>query len=92
MNISGAIDMAAKSAGIIPASPCRDVEAPSIDKALVHAEEAINSTPAAPEREPDLLDQEPSEVRQKRKIAFLTHLSPTAANNFCSGLFVTVLI
>lgn len=72
MNVSGAIDMAAKSAGIIPASPCRDVEAPSIDKALVHAEEAINSTPAVPEREPDLLDQEPSEVRQKRKNAFLT--------------------
>ncbi|KAI7803655.1 putative protein cramped-like [Triplophysa rosa] len=59
--LSSAIDMAAKSAGIIPGSPCRDVEAPSIDKTLVHAEEAINSTPAAPEQEPDLLDQEPSE-------------------------------
>lgn len=56
--------MAAKSAGIIPGSPCRDVEAPSIDKALVHAEEAINSTP---EQETDLHDQDPSEVRQKKK-------------------------
>ncbi|RXN12804.1 cramped-like isoform X2 [Labeo rohita] len=56
-----AIDLAAKSAGIIPGSPCREVEAPSIDKAIVESEEAMDSTPAAPELEPDLLDQEPSE-------------------------------
>lgn len=61
--VSGAIDLAAKSAGIIPGSPCREVEAPSIDKAIVESEEAMDSTPAAPELEPDLLDQEPSEVR-----------------------------
>lgn len=56
--------MAAKSAGIIPGSPCRDVEAPSIDKALVDDDEAMNSTPAAPGEESELLDQEPSEVRE----------------------------
>lgn len=61
--VSGAIDLAAKSAGIIPGSPCREVEAPSIDKAIVESEEAMDSAPAAPELEPDLLDQEPSEVR-----------------------------
>lgn len=55
--------MAAKSAGIIPGSPCREVEAPSIDKAIVEPEEAMDSAPAAPELEPVLLDQEPSEVR-----------------------------
>lgn len=61
--VSGAIDLAAKSAGIIPGSPCREVEAPNIDKAIVESEEAMDSAPAAPELEPDLLDQEPSEVR-----------------------------
>lgn len=60
--ISGAIDLAAKSAGIIPGSPCREVEAPSIEKAVVESEEAVESAPAAPELEPDLLDQDPSEV------------------------------
>lgn len=60
--VSGAIDLAAKSAGIIPGSPCREVEAPSIEKAIVESEEAMDSAPAAPELEPDLLDQDPSEV------------------------------
>uniref|UniRef100_A0A671Q0I6 Protein cramped-like n=2 Tax=Sinocyclocheilus anshuiensis TaxID=1608454 RepID=A0A671Q0I6_9TELE len=60
---ASAIDLAAKSAGIIPGSPCREVEAPSVDKAIVESEEAMDSAPAAPELEPDLLDQEPSEVR-----------------------------
>ncbi|XP_016109626.1 protein cramped-like [Sinocyclocheilus grahami] len=59
--LSSAIDLAAKSAGIIPGSPCQEVEAPSIDKAIVGSEEAMDSAPAAPELEPDLLDQEPSE-------------------------------
>uniref|UniRef100_A0A672RLR0 Cramped chromatin regulator homolog 1 n=1 Tax=Sinocyclocheilus grahami TaxID=75366 RepID=A0A672RLR0_SINGR len=58
-----AIDLAAKSAGIIPGSPRREVEAPSVDKAIVESEEAMDSAPAAPELEPDLLNQEPSEVR-----------------------------
>ncbi|XP_051996009.1 protein cramped-like isoform X2 [Xyrauchen texanus] len=57
-HLSSAIDLAAKSAGIIPASPNREMEAPSIDKAIVDSEEAMDS---APELEPDLLDQEPSE-------------------------------
>uniref|UniRef100_A0A673GQ27 Protein cramped-like n=1 Tax=Sinocyclocheilus rhinocerous TaxID=307959 RepID=A0A673GQ27_9TELE len=39
------------------------IKAPSIDKAIVESEEAMDSAPAAPELEPDLLDQEPSEVR-----------------------------
>uniref|UniRef100_A0A8C1P1Z8 Protein cramped-like n=1 Tax=Cyprinus carpio TaxID=7962 RepID=A0A8C1P1Z8_CYPCA len=60
---ASAIDLAAKSAGIIPGSPCREVEAPTVDKAIVESEEAMDSAPAAPELEPDLLDQEPSEVR-----------------------------
>ncbi|XP_003198126.2 protein cramped-like isoform X1 [Danio rerio] len=59
--LSSAIDLAAKSAGIIPGSPCREVEAPSIDKAIVESEDAMGSAPAAPEMEPDILDQEPSE-------------------------------
>lgn len=59
--LSSAIDLAAKSAGIIPGSPCREVEAPSIDKAIVESEDAMGSAPAAPEIEPDILDQEPSE-------------------------------
>ncbi|XP_067269534.1 protein cramped-like isoform X1 [Pseudorasbora parva] len=59
--LSSAIDLAAKSAGIIPGSPCREVEAPSIDKAIAESEEAMDSVPIAPELEPDLLDQEPSE-------------------------------
>uniref|UniRef100_A0A671Q4Z0 Protein cramped-like n=1 Tax=Sinocyclocheilus anshuiensis TaxID=1608454 RepID=A0A671Q4Z0_9TELE len=40
-----------------------DTYAPSVDKAIVESEEAMDSAPAAPELEPDLLDQEPSEVR-----------------------------
>lgn len=59
--LSSAIDLAAKSAGIIPGSPCREVETPSIDKAIVESEDAMGSAPAAPEMEPDILDQEPSE-------------------------------
>ncbi|XP_051572022.1 protein cramped-like isoform X2 [Myxocyprinus asiaticus] len=59
--LSSAIDLAAKSAGIIPASPNQEMEAPSIDKAIVDSEEAMDLAPAAPELEPDLLDQEPSE-------------------------------
>ncbi|XP_051571291.1 protein cramped-like isoform X2 [Myxocyprinus asiaticus] len=59
--LSSAIDLAAKSAGIIPASPCREMEAPSIDKSIVDSKEAMDSASAAPELEPDLLDQEPSE-------------------------------
>lgn len=59
--LSSAIDLAAKSAGIIPGSPCREVETPGINKAIVESEEAMDSAPAAPELEPDLLDQEPSE-------------------------------
>ncbi|XP_016089818.1 protein cramped-like [Sinocyclocheilus grahami] len=59
--LSSAIDLAAKSAGIIPGSPRREVEAPSVDKAIVESEEAMDSAPAAPELEPDLLNQEPSE-------------------------------
>lgn len=60
--VSGAIDLAAKSAGIIPGSPCREVETSGINKAIVESEEAMDS---APELETDLLDQEPSEVRTK---------------------------
>ncbi|XP_059410035.1 protein cramped-like [Carassius carassius] len=59
--LSSAIDLAAKSAGIIPGSPCREVEAPSIEKAIVESEEPMDSAPAAPELESDLLDHEPSE-------------------------------
>ncbi|XP_056309189.1 protein cramped-like isoform X3 [Danio aesculapii] len=59
--LSSAIDLAAKSAGIIPGSPCREVETPNIDKAIVESDEAMGSAPAAPEMEPDILDHEPSE-------------------------------
>ncbi|XP_051989032.1 protein cramped-like isoform X1 [Xyrauchen texanus] len=59
--LSSAIDLAAKSAGIIPASPCREMETPSIDKSIVDSKEAMDSEPAAPELEPDVLDQELSE-------------------------------
>lgn len=59
--LSSAIDMAAKSAGIIPGSPCRDMEGPRVEKVLVDSEETKDSTPAAPELEPDLLDHDPSE-------------------------------
>lgn len=56
--VSGAIDLAAKSAGIIPGSPCRELTSSSVDNKMV-----IASSPAT-EDEPDadLLQQSVPEV------------------------------
>lgn len=35
--LSGAIDLAAKSAGIIPGSPCRELNSPSVDNSTLLA-------------------------------------------------------
>uniref|UniRef100_A0A8C7ZL17 Cramped chromatin regulator homolog 1 n=1 Tax=Oryzias sinensis TaxID=183150 RepID=A0A8C7ZL17_9TELE len=54
---SGAIDLAAKSAGIIPGSPCPELDSSTVDGALL-------TTPAIAEAEPDthLLQQSVPEV------------------------------
>ncbi|XP_030649644.1 protein cramped-like [Chanos chanos] len=59
--LSSAIDLAAKSAGIIPASPCRELDPPSTDNALLGPEEATPLVSSIPTPESDLLHQEPSE-------------------------------
>lgn len=45
--LSGAIDLAAKSAGIIPGSPCRELTPPSVDSKIL-----LSTTPVT-EAEPD---------------------------------------
>lgn len=45
--LSGAIDLAAKSAGIIPGSPCREMTSSSVDSKML-----MSSTPVT-EDEPD---------------------------------------
>ncbi|AWP18739.1 putative protein cramped-like [Scophthalmus maximus] len=57
--LSSAIDLAAKSAGIIPGSPCRSLDSPSVDNSTLLA-----TTPIA-DAEPDspLLEQNVPEVR-----------------------------
>ncbi|TRY95642.1 hypothetical protein DNTS_017845 [Danionella cerebrum] len=59
--LSSAIDLAAKSAGIIPGSPCHEVEPSRVDKPMMDSEEAMDSTSTPAEIEPDLTDPEPSE-------------------------------
>ncbi|KAF4092954.1 hypothetical protein AMELA_G00026490 [Ameiurus melas] len=60
--LSSAIDLAAKSAGIIPGSPCREVEAPALESSLLPHEAATPPAPTDPEPEPEpnpeLLQQE----------------------------------
>uniref|UniRef100_A0AAQ6IP07 Protein cramped-like n=1 Tax=Anabas testudineus TaxID=64144 RepID=A0AAQ6IP07_ANATE len=57
--LSGAIDLAAKSAGIIPGSPCRELDSPAVDN------DALLPTAPLVDAEPDseLLQQNASEVR-----------------------------
>ncbi|XP_066498960.1 protein cramped-like isoform X2 [Hoplias malabaricus] len=55
--LSSAIDLAAKSAGIIPGSPCPELESPALESSLKEPEESTPPLPAAPE--PGMLQQEP---------------------------------
>ncbi|XP_072549617.1 protein cramped-like isoform X2 [Salminus brasiliensis] len=55
--LSSAIDLAAKSAGIIPGSPCRELEAPALESSIMQPEDTTPPVAAAPE--PELLQQEP---------------------------------
>lgn len=57
--LSGAIDLAAKSAGIIPGSPCREVDSSTVDNSAL-----LPTTPIA-DAEPDsqLHQQNVPEVR-----------------------------
>lgn len=65
---SGAIDLAAKSAGIIPGSPCRELEGPAPESSLMGADDTPPPVPAAPE--PELLQQE-QEVSEGEITLFL---------------------
>uniref|UniRef100_A0A8B9LPW1 Protein cramped-like n=1 Tax=Astyanax mexicanus TaxID=7994 RepID=A0A8B9LPW1_ASTMX len=60
---SGAIDLAAKSAGIIPGSPCRGVEPPALQSSIMEHEDTMPPVAAEPEPltepEPELIQQEP---------------------------------
>ncbi|XP_049323926.1 protein cramped-like isoform X2 [Astyanax mexicanus] len=55
--LSSAIDLAAKSAGIIPGSPCRGVEPPALQSSIMEHEDTM--PPVAAEPEPELIQQEP---------------------------------
>ncbi|XP_036445645.1 protein cramped-like isoform X2 [Colossoma macropomum] len=61
-HLSSAIDLAAKSAGIIPGSPCREVEGPALETRLKGPEDTTPTVPDAPE--PELLQQEPEGALQ----------------------------
>uniref|UniRef100_W5JZB1 Protein cramped-like n=1 Tax=Astyanax mexicanus TaxID=7994 RepID=W5JZB1_ASTMX len=59
-----AIDLAAKSAGIIPGSPCRGVEPPALQSSIMEHEDTMPPVAAEPEPltepEPELIQQEGS--------------------------------
>ncbi|KAI4875634.1 hypothetical protein NFI96_031666, partial [Prochilodus magdalenae] len=60
--LSSAIDLAAKSAGIIPGSPCREQEGPALEARLKEPEDTTPPVPDAPESEP--VPQEPEGALQ----------------------------
>lgn len=43
--LSGAIDLAAKSAGIIPGSPCRDLDSLAVNAAVLAATPIVDAAP-----------------------------------------------
>uniref|UniRef100_A0A4W4GAE8 Cramped chromatin regulator homolog 1 n=1 Tax=Electrophorus electricus TaxID=8005 RepID=A0A4W4GAE8_ELEEL len=64
---SGAIDLAAKSAGIIPGSPCQEVESPALGPSLLEPEATAPPVSTAPE--PELLQQESEEGSLQNGVA-----------------------
>ncbi|XP_076853273.1 protein cramped-like isoform X2 [Brachyhypopomus gauderio] len=65
--LSSAIDLAAKSAGIIPGSPCREPEAPTVGPGLLEPEPTAPVVSTAPQ--PELLQQEPEEGSLQNGVA-----------------------
>ncbi|GAA6104184.1 protein cramped-like isoform X1 [Tachysurus ichikawai] len=56
--LSSAIDLAAKSAGIIPGSPCQEVEDPALESSLLPPEAATPSAMPEPEPNSEMLQQD----------------------------------
>lgn len=71
--LSSAIDLAAKSAGIIPGSPCREVEAPALEPSIMEPEDAAPPMADAPEPDPD---PEHEQLQQEAKGAQQNGVSP----------------
>ncbi|XP_026870412.2 protein cramped-like isoform X1 [Electrophorus electricus] len=65
--LSSAIDLAAKSAGIIPGSPCQEVESPALGPSLLEPEATAPPVSTAPE--PELLQQESEEGSLQNGVA-----------------------
>ncbi|KAL2100857.1 hypothetical protein ACEWY4_002618 [Coilia grayii] len=60
--LSSAIDLAAKSAGIIPGSPCGDMAAPTVEASLLGAEKGLSL--ATPQPQAAILPQQAEESLQ----------------------------
>ncbi|XP_012672211.3 LOW QUALITY PROTEIN: protein cramped-like [Clupea harengus] len=60
--LSSAIDLAAKSAGIIPGSPCGEMEAPAVEDDLLGPERDMPLTPPQPQT--DILQEQAEESLQ----------------------------